>query len=81
MLIISVHYIPFIPIRQSQNDELFVNWFTPLNAAFVLTVAMVPNFGIHYMYPTDVKGIKHVSRFRQNINNSMLDDYNAITNS
>ena len=27
-----------------------LNWFTPLNAAFVLTVAMVPNFGIHYMY-------------------------------
>ena len=58
-----------------------LNWFTPLNAAFVLTVAMVPNFGIHYMYPTDVKGIKPVSRFRQNINNSMIDDYNANINS
>ena len=42
---------------------------------------MVPNFGIHYMYPTDVKGIKPVSRFRQNINNSMIDDYNANINS
>ena len=42
---------------------------------------MVPNFGIHYMYPTDVKGIKPVSRFRQNINNSMFDDYNANINS
>ena len=59
-----------------------LNWFTPLNAAFVLTVAMVPNFGIHYMYQLmSRESSLFLIRFGQNINNSMIDDYNAIVNS
>ena len=77
LLIISIQYIPFIPTRQSQND-LFVNT-TQCSIRFYRCNGT--NLWNSFHVSTDVKGIKPVSRFRQNIKNCMIDDYNSVINS
>ena len=77
LLIISIQYIPFISTRQSQND-LFVNT-TQCSIRFYRCNGT--NLWNSFHVSTDVKGINPVSRFRQNIKNCMIDDYNSVINS
>ena len=66
LLIISIHYIPFISKRQSQNDELFVKLVHTTQCSIRSYRWNGTKLWNSLHVSTDVKGIKPFSRFRQN---------------